>query len=371
MITRHPSTVILLAVTLMIGLYWPQNLTSSPNGANSSPIIIPSIFDLLSEQEIQELTIKTDLVRFIDNRKLGEYQPATITYLDQQGQEVTREIELKPRGKYRRRVCDFPPIKIKFSKKDLSVAGFNPEFNKLKLVTHCLDEKFDGNINVLKEYLMYKLYNELTPESYRVQLAKITYLDTEGKVGKIKRYAFIIESTDQLAFRLGGTECECMNPNPDDLVADTENRVALFQYMIGNEDWSTMLNRNITLVKPFAGGKMIMVPYDFDFAGAVFPSYALPNVDVGSTSVRQRFYMGHMARDEVFGKTLQEFKQNQADFSEIILGFSPLIRSARIEMLDYLDIFYNQINQISLEKPDSLYLQIKNIKNEEPEVGSR
>ena len=83
-------------------------------------------------------------------------------------------------------------------------AGYNPEFNKLKLVTHCLENKFEGNENVMKEYLLYKLYNEITPESFRVQFVKITYLDSKGKLGKIKRFGFIIESKDQLAFRLQG-----------------------------------------------------------------------------------------------------------------------------------------------------------------------
>lgn len=371
MITRHQPTVILLAVTLSLGLYWPNCLTGSPNGSISSPSITPSIFDLFSEQEVQELTITTDLVQFMENRKIDEYQEATIEYLGQNGQEVSRNIKLKARGKYRNRVCDFPPIKIKFSKKDLLNAGYNPEFNKLKLVTHCLDEKLIGNENVMKEYLMYKLYNELTPESYRVQLAKITYLDSKGKLGKIKRYGFVIESTDQMAFRVGGTECECMNPNPTDLHADIENRVALFQFMIGNEDWNTMLNRNITLVKPFFGGKMTLVPYDFDFAGAVYPSYAIPNWDLGLTSVRDRFYQGNDVANDILKSTLEQFKQKRADFSAIILNFSPLARTARIEILDYLDSFYDQINQISFEKQDNLSRQLKNAYKFEPQVGSR
>lgn len=371
MITRHQLTVILVAVMLIFGLYHPIYLNGSTPGAETASSITPSIFDLLSEQELQEITISTDLVNFIDNRKLGEYQSATITYLDKQGNEVTEEIKVKPRGKYRRRVCDFPPIKIKFPKKTLADAGYNPEFNKLKLVTHCLDEKFTGNENVMKEYLMYKLFNQLSPESYRVQLAKITYLDSKGKVGKIKRYGFIIESSDQLAFRLGGTECECMNPPNNELVAASENRVALFQYMIGNEDWNTMLNRNITLVKPFDGGKMIMVPYDFDFAGAVYPSYALPNRDLGLTTVRDRFYQGNEVSNAILKATLQQFEDKRADFSEIIISFNPLIRTTRLEMLEYIDSFYEQINQISLDKPAQLHQQLKEIKKIEPQIGSR
>src|SRR5690606_9238581 len=94
--------------------------------------------------------------------------------------------------------------------------------NKLKLVTHCLDDKNDGQENLLKEYLAYKLYNELTDQSYRVQLIRINYVDTKGKVSKIRRYGIIIEDTDEMAERLGGEECDCLNPGKEQLDARLE-----------------------------------------------------------------------------------------------------------------------------------------------------
>lgn len=370
MITRQQHSAMLMAVALVLSLYWPFSLFGASNETDSSSIT-SSLFDLLIEPDLQELTITTDLVEFIENRKLGEYQSATITYQGKNGVEVTMDVSLKARGKYRRRVCDFPPIKLKFRKRDLQVAGFNPEFNKLKMVTHCLDDKFDGNENVMKEYLMYKLYNELTPESYRVQLAKITYIDSKGKLNKVKRYGFIIESTDQMAFRLGGTECECMNPKPEELVTASENRVALFQYMIGNEDWNTMLNRNIKLVKPFYGGKMMIVPYDFDFAGAVDAAYAVPNKDLGLASVRDRFFQGDLADDPVIRANLEAFQRKRANFSEIILNFKPMLKSSRLVLLEYIDGFYLQIDQLSTQKTDNLHRQLRAVSEADQPVGSR
>ena len=90
-------------------------------------------------------------------------------------------------------------MKISFKKADLRADGLDPAFDDVKLVTHCLDSRGEGNANVLREFLIYKLYAQLTNNAYRVQLAEVTYQGAAGKFGKVKRYAFLIEDTDQLA----------------------------------------------------------------------------------------------------------------------------------------------------------------------------
>ena len=37
----------------------------------------------------------------------------------------TYQVEIKPRGKYRRKVCEEPPLKVKFSKKALRAEGLD------------------------------------------------------------------------------------------------------------------------------------------------------------------------------------------------------------------------------------------------------
>ena len=112
-----------------------------------------------------------------------------------------------------------------------------------------------------------------------------------------------------------------------------------------------------------------MVPYDFDFAGAVYASYALPNRDLGLNSVRERFFQGAPVADEIMKNNMQLFRNKRANLSEIILNFSPLIRSTRMELLEYIDEFYNQIDQLSVQKSDTLHIQLRN--TTEDNVGSR
>ena len=47
------------------------------------------------------------------------YQPATLAFVGADGAESEWEIKIRTRGKYRRRICDQPPIKLNFDKKEL------------------------------------------------------------------------------------------------------------------------------------------------------------------------------------------------------------------------------------------------------------
>ena len=140
---------------------------------------------------------------------------------------------------------------------------------------------------VFREYLTYKLYNELTPNSLRVQLVKITYLDKSNPDYRLTRYGFLIEDEEEFSWRTAATVKEQMGLKPTELSPSHEKLAALFQYMIGNTDWSVEMRRNLEILeKP--DGKLVPVPYDFDFSGIVSAPYARPNVDVGQKRVGER-----------------------------------------------------------------------------------
>ena len=125
----------------------------------------PSLFDQLavSSEDPAVLTIETDMVQLLDSKTEESYQPASITW---PGIEQPFAIELRPRGITRRKICDFPPLKLNFNKKELRAAGLYGDYDKLKLVSECqLDEKL-----LLREYLAYCLYNEMTDRSFRAHL---------------------------------------------------------------------------------------------------------------------------------------------------------------------------------------------------------
>lgn len=342
------------------------NLHAIPNDRSAK-----SIFDVFAQKEILEVTLKTDLNLLIENRKKEIDQPATISFKNEAGGEVSYDIEITPRGKYRRRICDFPPLKLKFSKSALTGAGLS-EHNDLKLVTHCVDNKALGNEQLLKEFLAYRLYNLLTDKSYRVQLLQITYEDSAGKTGKEKRYGFLIEDTDEMAERLGGVECDqCMNPNPATLDPGTERLMAMFQYMIGNTDYSLAMARNVKIVQPTAGTSTL-VPYDFDFSGIVSPSYVRINSNLGLQSIKERLYLGYPASDDDLWTTINYLRSKRDDLVREIRSFKPLNTNTRLEMIAYLDSFFELAADLETKRVAGIYELLKQpsrfLKEEAPEM---
>ncbi|MCB0585368.1 MAG: hypothetical protein KDD06_08605 [Phaeodactylibacter sp.] len=306
-----------------------------------------TIFDHLFRNDVLEFTLETDLAELIENRRTEDYLPAVFTFKDAKGQEHIQEIKVKPRGKFRRRICNFPPLMLNFSKGTLEKEGYIPEFDKLKLVTHCIDDKFESKEQVMKEYLAYQLYREITGLSYRVQLAKVTYIDSKGSLSNIRRYGFVIEDTDEMARRLGGEECEdCRGLSSAELAQRAENQMAVFQYMIGNTDWDLNMIRNVKMVKPRDGGAVIPVPYDFDFAGLVDAPYAIPNSDIGQLTIRQRVFQGRKVSRQLLEDTLRLFLAKKSELMATVDGFRELGRDTRRNIGKYLETFFRDAEEV-------------------------
>jgi len=342
-----------IAVTLIAGFGWYSS------AAQSAPQ--PSFFDQLGGTEIREIIIRTDVGSLIDHRNTDSAeQDAEFCIMTANGKQVERtyRIKVSARGKYRRRICDFPPIKLDFSKPDLRKQGLS-DYDDFKLVTHCQEDKSAGNDHLLREYLIYQLYQQLTPYSYRVQLLRIQYIDTQGKISPLRRYGFLIEDTAELADRLGATVCDtCLNPHPSRVDMQTENMHALFQYFISNTDFSLPMLRNLKVLT-VEDSTLIPVAFDFDFSGMVNASYAVPNLQIGQLSLQHRIFLGLPASNEVIEANLALFRQKRETLFDIIDRFKPLNREARDEMILFLEQFYSHIEQLSQDPEPSWYHRLR------------
>ncbi|MEM7659363.1 MAG: hypothetical protein AAF399_24800 [Bacteroidota bacterium] len=251
--------------------------------------------DFFDSEEILRLTLQSDWQSLREDRPdSATYQIATISYLGEKAQ-YQLQAKVKLRGNFRRRadICQFPPIRLKVSKEVAPGTPFQGN-RKLKVVTHCRQENW-----VLREYMVYKLYQKWSPHHFRVRLAQITYLEANGQSQETK-YAFFIEDEDHMAERLGGTIVEdtfrLKQVNQEVLT-----RLMAFQYSMGNTDWNVYLQKNIRLVQPKAGGPPIPVPYDFDWASIVGTNYVNfgPNFDprrVPRTCLSEDLYLALFAQ---------------------------------------------------------------------------
>lgn len=209
-------------------------------------------------------------------------------------------VQLALRGITRRQrdVCQFPPLRVVFS--EPPATSLFAGQHKLKLVTHCrAAEAFQQY--VLLEYGTYKLYNQLTPLSFRARLAKIDYQDSSGRP-ITSRIGFFLEQIDDVGRRNGLREAKVGSRIPVASLSRVDAaRVALFEYMVGNLDWALQAGpegdnccHNIPLVSATGDGAppLFPVPYDWDFSGLVDTPYAVPPDGMNISSVRQRRYRG-------------------------------------------------------------------------------
>lgn len=319
----------------------------------------PSIFDLLTGEDVREITISTDLVQLLSNAEQeAEYQYGTFTFED--GNTLRSfDVKLRPRGKFRRQVCEFPPIKLNFPKAVLLNRGLS-KHDKFKLVTHCTEDENLGNEKVLREYLAYKLYQELSPYSYRVQLVQIQYVDTSKRLNGFRRYGFIIEDTDEMVARIKGEECEeCTYASPtgfDDMAAGVH---AMFQYFIGNADYSVPVLRNVKVVERSMDNRLIPVGYDFDFSGLVDAPYSIPATYLGQLAVQQRIYLGTVASDSQMQEVLELFFSKKDRLMSMVARFRLLSSADRHAIREYLLTFYEQAEMIRDNEYQQVYLQLR------------
>ena len=302
-----------------------------------------TVFKSLSNEPLKEVWIKTALDSLASSKRTNKLFPATLTYFDPDGRMINKSISIRPRGKSRRNACEFPPLRIKFNKDELVARGWSKKHKSLKLVTHC-NEGLTANRNVLKEYLAYRIYNELAENSLKVQLLKVNYEDIHTGT-KLEKYAMLLEDIDELAERLGGREVEGFSRKAKEFDKQNLQIFSVFQYMIGNTDWTIEMYRNVKFIQTEDGKKMKIIPYDFDSSGFVAPAYAKPNPNHKLQSIQQRLFLGKFSNKQERARVIELFKEKQASIYNLVKKFEKLDQLGRLELLSYLDSFYATINR--------------------------
>jgi len=253
---------------------------------------IGDTLDLFNSNDPLEIIFESDFKHLVKNKHKDEYQEAVFKIMYNDSVRVDRKIKIKPRGNMRKSNCFIPPIKLNFPKKQAFIDQLK-HFDKLKMVLDCKRSDIYEQY-LLSEYYAYKILNIITHYSLRVRLLKVTYIDLGGKFKEITKYAFIIESLDQLNKRLNTLRLDTKGVR--DLRTDQKvlTDAYLFQFLIGNTDWSIPGLHNMYILKPIDPTITYpyVVPFDFDYAGIVNTNYAFPDPQLGTESVRERVYRG-------------------------------------------------------------------------------
>jgi hypothetical protein len=299
--------------------------------------------DFFADHSDLEFIIYTDLsVLFADRSLDSPERPAEVGYMGPNNTPVWLPVQVKTRGKFRlvEDVCEIPPLRLDFRARRLWGTVFQGQ-NQLKLVTHCQpDPEYEQY--VVLEYLAYRLYELLSPKSFRARLAKVTYADASETVDPITGYAFLIEDIDDVAYRHGMVEVELDGFHP--MMADAFEMGVhdVFQFMIGNTDWSTFLSQNVNFIQDVEGNTTV-IPFDFDWAGVVSTPYTYPAPDIPIENVRERYFMGVCRVPDHLNGVFQYFVEKKEEIYDLYRNEQALAQHQRERVLAYFDEFYETI----------------------------
>ncbi|MEO6219007.1 MAG: hypothetical protein ABIO81_01170 [Ginsengibacter sp.] len=301
---------------------------------------------LFDNDEILHFKLTGKLADLFNDRKQNiAYHPVLLQYERNDSSTVSIQIKAKARGNFRRLKanCKMPPLMLNLPKELRLKNSIFEKQTKLKLVVPCQGDEY-----VIREWLVYKLYNLITEKSFRSRLALVDFVDSAGQRKTETLYCILLEDEIKLAERnkvlLIEKTLQMENINRIEFT-----RMAVFQYMIANTDWSIPFMQNIKLIKPDSTGAPLAIPYDFDHAGIVNAPYAGAAPELEITSILQRIYRGYCNTNKLdFTETFEFFNRLKNDIYGVYTNCALLNPKYVKFVTRFLDDFYKTINNDKL-----------------------
>jgi hypothetical protein len=333
----------LTRVVLCCAFLATSALLAQPTIPQEPPKLVPVPAFFESQNPI-EVTLTANIGKLRgDKNANAPWRAATLSYKAPDGTDVTVPLRARTRGFWRLKTCEFPPLRLNFSGATAKGSIFD-KLDKPKLVSYCQDS--DGYEQyILQEFQLYRIYHLLTSASHNARLLKVTYADSgSGKV-RARRYGFVIEEPGAIAARLGGRILQQKGAVASDLEPYQNALMGVFQYMIGNTDFSVAGLHNIELYFT-PDGDVLPIAYDFDFSGAVNARYAAPDVTLSIQNVRQRLFRGYCNDADSYAKVFARFNEKKPEIYALYGDeIGKLMDQGTVkETLRYFDQFYETIN---------------------------
>jgi hypothetical protein len=295
-----------------------------------------------------ELTLTVNIRRILGDRDTTKREhplrSATLTYRDSSGAPVTLPAQARVRGVWRLQNCHFPPLRLRIAKEVADPTIFDRERSP-KLVTHCRNsDEFEQY--VLHEYAIYRMQALVTPVALMVRLGRITYVDSASGKPVATRAAVFLEDEDHLAERLGGRVFEVKGVPPGHLEPFDTFVMSLFQYMIGNTDWSVPGLHNIQIIQSDTATlpRHFALAYDWDFTGLVATRYSVPDPRLRIRRVRDRLYRGVCPSETDLAKGIALFNEKRAAILAVYDDIPGLQASVARQGREYIEDFFRIIN---------------------------
>ena len=301
---------------------------------------------LFEENSVLDVQLQGPLRTIVRDKKDENRQeyPFTLTV-----DGIELPLDVRVRGKSRVIVCEFPPLRLRLQPETAGQTVFRGQ-GKLKLVTHCKSNSDKSESNLLEEYTAYRIFNLISDIGYRVRLLRVRYVDTEDRLKGLDRsyFAFLIESDSELAARTGA-EIASIDGVPYSRLSDEQTALLyVFQYLIGNFDWSFVLAddaesccHNVGLIE--RNGELFPVPYDFDRSGLVNARYAKPPPELGIRRSTQRVYRGYCKTNiEEVASALDKIVDLKKDIMSVVANSPEIGEEDPASRAQYIGNFFEQ-----------------------------
>lgn len=311
---------------------------------------------LFDSDSVLKITLSGNLRDLMaDKSDNPQNHPVAVSYM-QDGKEFSVNAQARTRGHFRRTMgnCAYPPLLLQFAKSDTLASSIFKEQEKLKLVMPCVGDDY-----VIREWLVYRVYNLVTPKSFRARLVSVELYDTKKKKSTSPFYGILLEEDKQMAKRNKDVLVKrILRPEETDPISFL--KMAMFEYLVGNTDWSVQY-QNIKLIAPDSLDTPVTVPYDFDHAGLVSPPYAKPAEELNMHTVRERRYRGYCVADmQKFDDVIALYNHLKPEIYKLYTDCTLLDAKYVKSTTKYLDEFYETINNPSAFKKEFSYPCDKN-----------
>jgi hypothetical protein len=310
------------------------------------PAVNAAADPLFQDSSTLKVEITAPLSTLVRERPEDEELPGTFAYKAADGTPVELDIQLRARGNFRYKFCDFPPLTLNFRRSQLEGTLLQNQ-NKLKLVGHCkITRRYEQS--VLREYLAYRLLNAMTDLSFRVRLLEVTWVDSDERRGRMVRSAFLIEHRNRLSARIGLEPREIEYTEVSAVQPDHLNLTSMFQYLIGNVDFSPIAGSGGECCHNYEmfgrdDGSLVAIPFDFDFSGIVNAPNAIPDTERGVSRVGQRVYRGWCENNGYIGASIARFQAARETLYAEVAALEELEPNVRDRVAEYMDGYYDII----------------------------
>ena len=273
-----------------------------------------------------------------------------INYSVNDGEMRSIPSKIRARGNFRRKICYFKPMKIKIKKKDAENTIFKGA-RTLKLVVPCQNESGNNEL-VYKELMCYQMFGVLSKIHLKTQPVTLTIHEQKGKkIIDHEIFGFLIEDDNKLADRHNAKKYPSnRRVSPLSISDSSAVNFAIFEYIIGNTDWSMVYQHNVEML--YLNSSAFSIPYDFDHSGIVNAYYAKPNPMLNIRSVRDRVYRGMCRKDPlIFEKMRQHYVSKIDDIKLVVNNYKNKISDKEFTRIsDYLNDFFEIIKSEELFK---------------------